>query len=175
MAIEIVTHDEDLQRMLSDLRQKSIDMTPVMREIAGYLGAFTKKVFNTEGYALLGKKWQPLKESTVKNKVKRGAWPRMILEDSYQLEQSIQQFYSDHEAGVSTNKVYAATHQFGSSESVSVPSHTRTMKKTGKTYTVKPFTMKRNIPARPFFGFSDKVIGDIMTIIMKYYQDDTEK
>lgn len=174
MAIEITTDDEDLQRMLGDLRQKSIDMTPAMREIAGYLGTFTKMVFNSEG-GYLGKKWQPLKESTIKNKVKRGAWPRMILEDSYQLEQSIQQFYSDHEAGVSTNKVYAATHQFGSNDSVSVPSHTRTMKKTGKTYTVKPFTMKRNIPARPFFGFTNKVIGDIMGILMKYYQDDTGK
>jgi phage virion morphogenesis protein len=171
MAIEINVNDNEIQEKLQELLRKSADLTPAMREIAGFLGTYTKLIFNSEGETL-SKRWKPLKESTIKNKVKRGAWLRMILTDSYQLEQSIQQYHSSKEAGVYTNKVYAKLHQFGSKGPVSVPSHTRTRK--GKTFTVKAFTMNINVPARPFFGFSDEAKKMILNIVLKHLVEESK-
>lgn len=167
MAQTVKVDDAQVIDMLNRLQAKSVNMINPMREISGYLHTFTKLVFDTEGQKLHGKRWKDLSPITKANKVERGTWPRTILTDSFQLEQSIQPFYSATEAGVGTNKVYAEVHQFGGVNPVNVKSHSRTSKK-GKVYTVKAYTMHRKIPARPFFGFNGETNKAILNILCKY-------
>lgn len=154
----------------ADLEQKFAavqDAAPkAMKEISAYLLSFTKSVFTTEGEALFGR-WQDIADTTKKIKISKGRWPRLILTDTYQMEQSIQAFSSNTEAGAATNKVYAPLMQFGAKdEEVNVPEHSAT--RNGKTYTVRAYTYKANIPRRPFLGFNDKTAEKILDIVKKH-------
>jgi phage gpG-like protein len=72
---------------------------------------------------------------------------------------------------IGTNEEYARLHQFGSSDSVSVPSHTRVINQafgkpiSPKTVNVKAHTKNQNVPARPFLGISKPQINMITKVI----------
>ncbi|WP_020403759.1 phage virion morphogenesis protein [Gracilimonas tropica] len=63
--------------------------------------------------------WPDLAESTKEERRKKGYWPGKILQRQSRgsgLLGSLQPEYDDNSAGVTTNKVYAAAHNFGLGE-----------------------------------------------------------
>lgn len=60
-----------------------------------------------------GKAWKPLKAATIKQRRMSGAGGVKILQDDGFLKGSIVKYSDRDEAITGTNKIYAATHQFG--------------------------------------------------------------
>ncbi|MDR1311111.1 MAG: phage virion morphogenesis protein [Burkholderiaceae bacterium] len=139
--INIRLNDTALKRAIHGLQRRLRDMRPVMRAIAQTLEAKTERNFASQGRP----RWKALKNPSERRK------GGVILQDSGQLAASITTRYSDTQAIIGTNKVYARIHQFG-----------------GKTraHPIKPKRKKvlafggkfarsvnhpgSNIPARPF-------------------------
>lgn len=104
-SFRVQVNDRPVLEALGGLLDRLRDMTPAMRHIAEGLRTEVEENFLREGRP----GWLPLAPSTV---MKRGnAHP--ILQRSGQLAASVELFYSATEAGVGTNKVYGAIHQFG--------------------------------------------------------------
>lgn len=110
--IDVEYDDSAIRRALDNLRAAGEDLSPVMRVIAGHLEDSVAESFEREG-APDGSPWAPLRDSTKKQRRKRGYRDGPILERSGDLGGSITSG-SDHDSAVAgTNLVYAATHQFG--------------------------------------------------------------
>jgi len=144
--IEIRINNDELQQVLNELAQKSSDLRPLMKNIAGILEDSVEENFEKEGRP----KWQGLQPSTIKQRSKKGYYPGKILQMRGELAASITSHYDENSAVVGTNKVYAAIHQFGG--------------QAGKNKQVK-------IPERPFLKLTDSEIKDIKTTVEKYLQD----
>lgn len=91
------------------------------------------------------KKWEPLKEVTRKKKIKKHTLQRGILHDSGELKKSITKFHDGTGGGLSTITKYARDHQVG-----------------------RP---NKNLPARPFFWFSQKAVDKIIAAMEKRIVD----
>lgn len=124
---------------------------PMMRSIAVELLSLTEEAFDKEGSPV---KWQSLAEATIHNREKKGQWPGKILQVSTAgLAASIQPFHSPTEAGLTSNKPYAAIHQFGG--------------QAGRG-------RKVTIPARPYMPFdghklNDEATRSILEIVMVHF------
>lgn len=108
--IEIKIEDKELQQVLDKLFEKTSDLRPLMKNIAGVMADSVEENFKQEGRP---DKWAELKESTIKQRTKKGYWPGKILQMRGELAASITSDYDENSAVVGTNKVYAAIHQFG--------------------------------------------------------------
>ncbi|KJU85709.1 Phage virion morphogenesis (putative tail completion) protein [Candidatus Magnetobacterium bavaricum] len=104
-----LTGDIELEEKLKALSDGIDDMTPVMMRIAGALRYETMRNFEEEGRP----KWAPISQARIKQRLARGHWPGKILTDTGQLRSSVSTDYGKDYVVVGTNKVYAATHQFG--------------------------------------------------------------
>ena len=89
----------------------------------------------------MAKKWEPLKEITKIRKAQKGTLQRGILHDTGELKKSIKKFHNSQGGGLSSQIKYAREHQIG-----------------------RP---KKNLPARPFFWFSDKAVDKIVSEMTK--------
>ncbi len=151
--------------------EKRVDNTaPVFAQIAEVMKSSVDKNFMVQGRysepdSWMGgsSKWEPLSVWTMFNKIggkkgfkksgslrakaKRTIASNQILQQSGQLASSIQPFSSNGIAEVSTNKIYAAIHNFGG------------MAGRGK---------KIKIPARPFMVLQAEDIQDSISLIESY-------
>ncbi|MBA4382755.1 MAG: phage virion morphogenesis protein [Sideroxydans sp.] len=102
-------NDRQVMRLLDHLQQSGRDMSPVMRAISTELASQTEDNFADEGRP----KWQPLSESTIEARKKRGALPIMIMQDSGQLAASYSTGSDAVSAWIGSNKKQAAIQNLG--------------------------------------------------------------
>jgi len=138
--IEIKIDDKELNQVLNRLFEKTSDLRPLMKNIAGIMADSVEENFKQEGRP---EKWAELAESTIKQRKKKGYWPGKVLQMRGELAASITSEYSKNSAIVGTNKAYAAIHQFGGNA--------------GKN-------KKAEIPARPYLNLGEKELNNILKI-----------
>lgn len=141
--IEIKIDDSVFRKNIEELINRAIDRRPLMRNIAGIMHHAVEENFAKEGRP----KWTPLSQETIQARQKKGYWPGRILQMRGELAASISQAYSNDEAVVGTNKVYAGIHQFGG--------------KAGRGH-------RANIPARPFLKLTEQDLNDIKEAVIEY-------
>ena len=137
--IEIKIDNNDVERKLLELAQKSENLRPLMKNIAGIFASATEENFKNEGRP---DKWTELSEATKKQRTKQKKWPGQILQVSGQLASSISTQYDDESAIIGSNLDYAAIHQLGG--------------QAGKNKKVE-------IPARPYLKLTDDDFEEILT------------
>ena len=141
--IEIKLDNKKVEEALLELAQKTSNLRPLMKNIAGIMADSTEENFKEEGRP----KWQDLSEVTKTARRKTGHYPGQILQVSGQLALSITTQYDDESAVIGSNKVYAAIQQLGG--------------QAGKN-------KKANIPARPYLKLSEDDYIDILRSVTVY-------
>lgn len=133
-SVTLTILDEAVRKALDDLASVAGGDAPMMADIAGVLVSESERQFRSQSGP--GGNWPELADTTRRIRTKRGTWPGQILQVSAGgLAASVQSGHSATEAWVSSNKPYAAMHQFG-----------------GTTSPRSAFP-NREIPARPFLPF----------------------
>jgi phage virion morphogenesis protein len=185
--IEIKVEDGEVKGLLNRLSGRMRNMGPVMRAISGIMFDAVEENFEQQGRP----KWQDLKESTKKQRAKKGKWPGKILQVSQGgLAAANEPGYNNSSAWVSNNKKYAPTHQFGAD--ITHPARERKvflkkyrsgekrgrtlfsreskaslgMKVMGRAYTI-------HIPARPFMKLTPNDLEKIKRKMGSYLVDGT--
>jgi phage gpG-like protein len=177
--------DTGLELLLSELKAKLKDMTPVMKAIGGIVEASVQENFEVGGRwsgvigSFLGgsQKWAPLAEQTMKRKQEANKTKTLIWSSA--LMNSISSEAGPDSVKIGTNVPYAATHQFGAAKGdfgdmvqVWVKAHVRKTKKYGEVEVDEHIrTMSLpwgNIPARPFLVIQEEDFLDISKKILDY-------
>ena len=138
--IEIKIDNKEVKSRLLDLAQRSENLRPLMKNIAGIFAYSTEENFKEEGRP---DKWTELSESTIKQRTKNKQWPGMILQISGQLASSVNTYYDDDSAVMGSNLEYAAIHQLGG--------------QAGKNKSVE-------IPARPYLQLTPDDFEEILSM-----------
>ena len=135
---------------------RSIDNLP--RLIATEAVNFSKQRFVSQNWVdHTTKTWQARKRPRGSKARSRGA----ILVSSGRLKRSIRKVtVSKNIVIIGTDVPYAAAHNYGVRQNVTVKSHTRTSH-TGKTYSVQSHTKNMNLPQRQFMGESQALVNRI--------------
>lgn len=107
--IEIKIDNKELNQVLDKLFEKTTDLKPLMKSIAGTMADSVEENFKQEGRP----EWTKLKESTIKVRTQKGYWPGKILQMRGELAASITSAYDESSATVGSNKEYARIHQLG--------------------------------------------------------------
>jgi phage virion morphogenesis protein len=94
---------------LARLRERTGDLTPLMRQIAGIMDDAVEENFAREGRP----RWKDLAPATKKARARKGYWPGAILQQRGELAASITRHITSRSAAVGTNKRYAAIQHFG--------------------------------------------------------------
>lgn len=198
-AFKIEINDRPVLDALNRLAAAGRDLTPAMRAISMALLSQTEANFAAQSGPT--GPWPALKKSTIKGRERQGTWPGKILQvRAGGLAASVTPFASATEAGVGTNKVYAAIHQLGGDiERAAYSSWVRL--RTGRggalqrqeghpnlavfakdkhkraktvSYTTGPYTI--HIPARPFLpvdragNLAPQASLAVLDIIQEYLQ-----
>ena len=142
-SIEIKIDNKKVEKALLEIAQKTSNLRPLMKNIAGIMADSTEENFKEEGRP----KWKDLSEKTKTVRKKTGHYPGQILQVSGQLALSVTTQYDDTSAIIGSNKVYAAIHQLGG--------------QAGKN-------KKTTIPARPYLKLTDDDFDEIISIVEKY-------
>ncbi len=138
--IEIKIDNKELNQVLDKLFEKTSNLRPLMKNIAGIMADAVEENFKQEGQP---DKWEELKKVTIKVRTKKGYWPGKILQMRGELAASIATEYDESSATIGSNKEYAAIHQFGG--------------QAGKNKKVK-------IPARPYLKLREKDLYNILKV-----------
>lgn len=141
--IEIKIDNKKVEKALLEIAQKTSNLRPLMKNVAGIMADSTEENFKEEGRP----KWKDLSEKTKTARKKSGHYPGQILQVSGQLALSVITQYDDSSAVIGSNKVYAAIHQLGG--------------QAGKN-------KKTIIPARPYLVVTDDDFEDILSQTQKY-------
>ena len=141
--IEIKLDNKEVERALLEVAQKTTELRPLMRNIAGIMADSTEENFKEEGRP----KWQDLSPVTKTARKKRGYYPGKMLQVSGQLALSITTQYDNESATTSSNKVYAVIQQLGG--------------QAGKNQKIK-------IPARPYLNLVEEDYEKIMKKSLEY-------
>lgn len=107
--IEIKIDNKELNQVLNKLFEKTSNLRPLMKSIAGTMADAVEENFKQEGRP----EWEKLKESTIKLRTQKGYWPGKILQMRGELVASITSNYDESSAIVGSNKEYARIHQLG--------------------------------------------------------------
>ncbi|MDT8428500.1 MAG: phage virion morphogenesis protein [Pseudomonadales bacterium] len=145
--IDIDYDDTQVRKALLQLLNASVNLEPAFRQIGELLDLQHRERWDS-AVAPDGTPWEPLADSTLKRKEKRGR-PSDILVDSGNLRDLLRWQASPDAVQFGTDRVYGAVHQFGRGQLSSI--------RTRKTLPA--------IPARPWLGIaeSDKpLIVDIL-------------
>ncbi len=153
---------------LAELAERNADMSPLMREIAGFLLDRVEENFEQEGRP----KWRPLKPSTIEQRKAEGKWPGKILQrNAGGLAQSFSSEHDATSATVGSNKVYARTHQLGAKKG-EFGSYSLLLKpgKQKDTFKRSPVVSLPwgDIPARPMLGLTDDDREELLEIVRDY-------
>jgi len=143
--IEIKLDNKELQQTLDKLYEKTSDLRPLMKNIAGIMADSVEENFKQEGQP---DKWEELKKVTIKVRTKKGYWPGKILQVEGQLATSITTQYDSESAVIGSNLEYAAIHQLGGNSGK------------GKKVT---------IPARPYLKIDYNESVQILKEVNKYF------
>ena len=144
--IEIKIDNKDVDRKLLELAQKSENLRPLMKNIAGIFASATEDNFREEGRP---DKWTDLADITKKNRTKKRKWPGQILQVEGKLAASINTQYDDDSAVIGSNLDYARIHQLGGFA--------------GKNKKVE-------IPARPYLQLTDDDFDEILDATEKFFK-----
>ena len=144
--IEIKIDKKELNQVLDKLFEKTSDLKPLMKNIAGIMADAVEENFEQEGRP---DKWQELAESTIKHRKKTKHWPGKILQAEGQLATSITTQYDNESAVIGSNLAYAAIHQLGG--------------QTGKG-------KKVTIPARPYLNLTNTNCKEILNCCNQYFK-----
>ena len=106
---EIKIDNKELNQVLDKLFEKTSDLRPLMKNIAGIMADSVEENFKQEGRP----EWVKLKDSTIKVRTQKVYWPGKILQMRGELAASITSKYDESSAIVGTNKEYARIHQLG--------------------------------------------------------------
>ena len=158
--INLELDDRELQRALSRLAARVSNLAPAMHRVAEVMDEGTRQHFQQER-GPDGRKWQPLADATLLAHMRRASpgglltrrgntrakavtalAHKKILRDSGRLSNELGREVTSLSAMLTSVQPYAATHQFGDA--------------------------RRNIPARPFFGFSGAIKADIRGALADY-------
>lgn len=142
--IEIKIDNKELNQVLDKLFEKTSDLKPLMKNIAGTMADAVEENFKQEGRP---EKWAKLKDSTIKVRTQKGYWPGKILQMRGELAASITSNYDESSAIVGTNKIYARIHQFGGDA--------------GRN-------KKTKIEARPYLKLDEKDLNNILKLSLNY-------
>ena len=80
--IEIEFDNKEVHEKLLNLAQRTENLRPLMKNIAGIFASATEENFKNEGRP---DKWTELSEATKKQRTKQKKWPGQILQVSGQL------------------------------------------------------------------------------------------
>lgn len=141
--IEIKIDNKKVEKALLEIAQKTSNLRPLMKNIAGIMADSTEENFKVEGRP----KWKDLSEKTKTARKKTGHYPGQILQVSGQLALSVTTQYDDTSAVIGSNKVYAAIHQLGG--------------QAGKN-------KKTTIPARPYLSLTNEEYEEILSLVENY-------
>jgi phage virion morphogenesis protein len=158
-AVSISDNDAQVQKLLGRIYRRSGDAIPAMKIIGQIVRTSVIRNFEKEGRP---NKWAPLSETTLKRRKKGGGILR-VKGMAGGLMGSINVKASSRTVVIGTNKIYAATHQFGAKkgEFGRVPVARRLGKggRSGATVYTKGWLMPvpwGDIPARPFLMVQDE-------------------
>ena len=141
--IEIKIDNKKVEKALLEIAQKTSNLRPLMKNIAGIMADSTEENFKEEGRP----KWKDLSEKTKTARKKTGHYPGQILQVSGQLALSVTTQYDETSAIIGSNKVYAAIHQLGGLA--------------GKN-------KKTTIPARPYLSLTNDEYEEILSSVENY-------
>ena len=139
-SIEIKIDNKEVESRLLDLAQRSENLRPLLKNIAGIFAYSTEENFKNEGRP---DKWTELSESTIKQRTKNKQWSGMILQISGQLASSVNTYYDNDSAVIGSNLEYAAIHQIGG--------------QAGRNKSVE-------IPARPYLQLTSEDFEEILSM-----------
>lgn len=108
--IEIKIDSKEVEQKLQELANKTSDLKPLMKNIAGIFASAAEDNFAEEGRP---DKWIDLSEVTKKQRKKIGKSPGQILQVTGQLASSVNTYYDEDSAIIESNLAYAAIHQLG--------------------------------------------------------------
>lgn len=160
--------DGDTRRLMNRLKQLAeIDKKGINQVIAQDIKTSTRNRFRTEK-APDGKKWEP--SARVQAEGGKTLVKSAVLKNSIKYKSDASGF------AVGTNTIYAATHQLGA-KNRRITIKARTSKglifKIGdQWYRKKQVTVKINIPARPFLGFSEDDLAEMKGTIEDFFKED---
>lgn len=144
--------------LLNNLRNKR----SLIKSISQDMLAAVRRNFEEEGRP----RWTPLSKRTIRERTRLRYWPGKILVRSGQLLRSIQAQATEDTAIVSTNKPYAALHNYGGRINLAARSSTTVMNRgkggkwkkskgnTGQGYTYKAVSIV--VPKREFMVLTDQ-------------------
>ena len=142
--IEIKIDNKEVEKALLEIAQKTSNLRPLMKNIAGIMADSTEENFKVEGRP----KWKDLSEKSKTARKKTGHYPGQILQVSGQLALSVTTQYDETSAVIGSNKAYAAIHQLGG--------------QAGKN-------KKTTIPARPYLKLANEEYKIIASQINTYF------
>lgn len=125
---------------------------------------------NFERQGFFGQRWKPTKVSKVNA---RGAGSILIVTGN--MRGSIRSMVRGMAVVFSSNLPYTALHNEGGNFSVNVRTHSRTVKKSGKSYEVRQHSRKVNMPRRQFIGDHQEVqkaLGEIVNKNLERFSRD---
>jgi len=149
---EIKIKADEVEKKLNELQQKGKNLKPLFNQIGYTLIDIVEENFESESF--LGKPWTPLKESTKKQKAKKGY--TKTLQNRGHLAESIDFEATNDKLILGTNLEYAPIHQFGGNA--------------GKNHSAK-------IPARPFLPIDEnkeiprRIKEEILEAVEFYIQE----
>ena len=172
VSISIRVEDSGIKELLGEARRRMGDLTPAMRIIGNIIRTSVIRNFEVGGRP----RWKPLSPVTLA----RRKGTKVLMRQGFAggLAGSIHsRAYSDR-VTVGTNKVYAATHQFGAKKGsfgiveAHVREHVRKLKN-GREVRVRAHTRRMklpwgDIPARPFLMVQDEDWEDIRQSLAEY-------
>ncbi len=170
----VISHDfAPLQAHLQALYARlNHDLTPLMENIGMALESSTDARFETKT-APDGTPWQPLKESTINNKLvaKNGKTNARggILSDRGDLRKSITYFATGQSVAIGTDRHYGVYHQLGTDPYTIEPRAAKALSflMPGGRVAVK-HVHHPGLPARPFLGVSAADEVTITEFIRQY-------
>lgn len=113
-----ITGKETLQAALNKVTGNIADASPAMRGVSMVLLKESERIFAREGKGVgLDEPWAPLSEVTkLRREQTQGGRTMKILQASGKLAASLTPTSTAHSAGLTTNRVYAATMFFGAKQ-----------------------------------------------------------
>jgi phage virion morphogenesis protein len=171
-AIEVKVNEADLRQVreyLARLRDRSRDLTPVMRAVGEDILAGVQRSFD-EQQSPEGTPWEPSRRATEQK-------GETLLDTGKLLGSLHVGEVSGESVTVGTNDIRAAVHQFGAAQgefgimSVLIREHDRQTK--AGTQRVREHTRWLqlpwgNIPARPYIGWNERIEADVIRTVTDY-------
>lgn len=143
-SVEIKIDNKEVNKRLLELVERTENLRPLMKNVAGIFASSTEDNFKEEGRP---DKWTDLAEITKKKRTEKHKWPGQILQVEGKLAASVNTQYDDNSAVIGSNLDYAAIHQLGG--------------QAGKN-------KKTTIPARPYLKLTDDNFEEILAEVEKF-------